>query len=257
MTTPSPGNFHQRCESPSPDIDTKSHQGIVGALNYASVASRPDVTCALSLLARKLTQPTEEHVQLATRLLRHLYHARHCRIQCKRSYTSQLPTVHAVADASFAMDSQTSKSRTGYITFYSNGPVAWYSKMQSLVTTSSTESEHVALSSTSKDVMFVKQSSEEMDQLSLGTTPLATDSAPAMRIAINASSSMRSRSIRIKFHNMRDSTENKTMQPCKTASADDIADPLTKPLNKQQTNKHCSKLFNVNCYITNKNHNNV
>ena len=45
-----------------------------------------------------------------------------------------------------------SMSRTGFVIFCANCPVAWQSKLQSTVSLSTTEAEHVALSSAMRDV---------------------------------------------------------------------------------------------------------
>ena len=50
----------------------------------------------------------------------------------------------AYSDSDWACCKETRKSRTGCIVFLGNGPVAWYSKMQTIVALSSFEAEYIA-----------------------------------------------------------------------------------------------------------------
>eukprot|EP00957_Ditylum_brightwellii_P066512 5049447-Ditylum_brightwellii.AAC.1 len=56
----------------------------------------------------------------------------------------------------------TAKSRTGYVITYANCPIIWASKMQTMVSLSSTESKYVALSTALRDAIvamnFLKES---------------------------------------------------------------------------------------------------
>jgi len=50
-------------------------------------------------------------------------------------------------DADWGGDIDSSKSTTGYISFFNGGPISWNSRLQSTVAKSSTEAEYIGLSS--------------------------------------------------------------------------------------------------------------
>ena len=52
-----------------------------------------------------------------------------------------------------ALDPRACLSRTGFVIFYVNCPIAWHSKLQTTISLSATEAEHVALSTAMRDVI--------------------------------------------------------------------------------------------------------
>jgi hypothetical protein len=61
--------------------------------------------------------------------------------------------LEAYADADYAGDVTDRKSRTGTLLLLNRTPVTWCSRKQACVATSTTESEYIAASSTTKDVV--------------------------------------------------------------------------------------------------------
>ena len=59
-------------------------------------------------------------------------------------------------------DASTEKSRTGYVITYSGCPALWNSKLQTHVALSNTEAEHIALSQTLLDAIYIMKLVREM-----------------------------------------------------------------------------------------------
>ena len=74
-----------------------------------------------------------------------------------------------------ALDPRACLSRTGFVIFYANCPVVWQSKLQSTISLSTTEAEHVALSSAMRDVTCLIHLIEEIKEAG---TDLPTASQP-------------------------------------------------------------------------------
>ena len=61
----------------SPKVCGKTYRSLVGAVLYVSVATRPDISYALSILSSYATDPRMKHYDAAIRLLRYLVNISH------------------------------------------------------------------------------------------------------------------------------------------------------------------------------------
>eukprot|EP00957_Ditylum_brightwellii_P006926 523933-Ditylum_brightwellii.AAC.1 len=67
-------------------------------------------------------------------------------------------------------DASTAKSRTGYIITYAGCPILWASKLQILVTLSTTEAEYVALSMAAKEAIVLMNFLQEIQDKGITKT---------------------------------------------------------------------------------------
>ena len=97
----------------------------------------------------------------AKRVVKYLMHAKDLGItwsiseQDKESGFANV--LFGVVDPSFAMCKLTSRSHFGYTTFLNRGLISWKSKLQSIVTLSSAESEYVALCDLTCEMRYLRQ----------------------------------------------------------------------------------------------------
>ena len=142
----------------------------VGALQWASTCARPDIAHSVNTLARaganKCTRAMERCARLVFRYLvgtQDWHIAYSPEIERKfmedvkeiaqnetENNTTQdkdqvLKPLHTYADASFGTEFKTMKSVTGIIVYMHGCPVAWKSKVQSVFTSCTTQSEWVAM----------------------------------------------------------------------------------------------------------------
>jgi hypothetical protein len=134
---------------------------LMGRIGYASVTVRFDVSYALSVLSRHLSRPNARLIVAAKRVVKYLMYTKDLGITWSISEQDK-ETVFAnvlfwVVDASFAMCKLTRRSHFGYTTFLNRGLVRWKSKLQSIVTLSSVESEYVALCDLTYEVWYLRQ----------------------------------------------------------------------------------------------------
>ena len=122
-------------------IDQTVYRKIIGSILYVSVATRPDITFALSQLARYSQDPRIAHYKAAMRLLQYLYNTRNVSIKYRQSTG---PFIQSYSDASWKSCKTTKRSQSGYITFAHGGPVLWNSKRQNFIATSSASAEYMA-----------------------------------------------------------------------------------------------------------------
>ncbi len=108
-------------EEPLPDVPFRE---LIGSLLYASTRTRPDIATAVGTLTRHMAAFNKAHWTAAKHILRYLRGTLDRVILIKREDTSEA-TLHGYADATFASDISTSRSRTGSVIFYGGAPVSW------------------------------------------------------------------------------------------------------------------------------------
>ena len=64
--------------------------------------------------------------------------------------------LHVFTDADWAGDTITRRSTTGYIVFSAGGPIAWQSKLQTTVSTSSMQSEYQATYAVRQELVWLR-----------------------------------------------------------------------------------------------------
>jgi hypothetical protein len=112
-----------------------NYRSVIGKLNYLEKCSRPDISFAVHQCAGFSQFPKVEHTAAVKRIGRYLLSTSEEGIICKPNDES----LTCYADASFAgewvkeiaeMESDTAKSRSGYIVQYAGCPKVWSSKLQ-------------------------------------------------------------------------------------------------------------------------------
>ncbi|TNV97314.1 hypothetical protein C5H24_12810, partial [Xylella fastidiosa] len=93
-------------------------------------------------------------------------------------------TVQGYVDADFAGDQDTRRSTTGYIYTMGSTAVSWVSRLQKLVTLSTTEAEYVAVTEAAKEMIWLKGFLEELG-LKQENCVLFSDSQSAIHLAKN------------------------------------------------------------------------
>ena len=138
-----------------------NYRAIVGMLLYLSTNTRPDITFAVSQVARFSHEPKQSHATAVKTILRYLKGTKDK--GTKVSLDSALE-LKAYVDADFAglfrqedeRDSNSVRSRTGYIILFGGWPLLWKSQLQSHLSQSTTEAEYSALSSMLKTLIPLK-----------------------------------------------------------------------------------------------------
>jgi hypothetical protein len=155
-----------------------SYRQVLGELVYTYVLSRPDIGYAVTLLSRFSAAPALEHYQALKGICKYLratcdwgiiyWHDKP--VSGLPDISLDMPTVDATlppfpksalldlvgfVDAAHATDLKTRRSVTGYVFTLAGGAVAYKSKLQPTVSTSSTEAEFVAVISAAKVAKYL------------------------------------------------------------------------------------------------------
>jgi hypothetical protein len=140
-------------------------------------------------------------------------------------------------------------SRSGYIITYCGCPIHWASKLQSEIALSTTESEYIALSMASRELIPLRRLVIELHNQGLFSAPLdkpfsitrtstleATtifeDNASCIVLAHSEGTKVRTKHISLKWHRFKDHIQKGDIKVVKIASNLNWADIFTKPLSK-------------------------
>ncbi|KAL6544579.1 hypothetical protein OROMI_023441 [Orobanche minor] len=124
---------------------------IIGSLNYLANGSRPDISFAVSKLARYTSCPDKTHWEALDRVLRYLKGT----ITLSLHYGRFPAVLEGFSDASWIAKNSGTNGCTGYIFTIGGGVVSWKSAKQTLITRSTFEAELCALDTTGTEAEWL------------------------------------------------------------------------------------------------------
>jgi hypothetical protein len=199
----------------------------VGSLLHLANLTRPDIMQAVHHAARFMVSPKLTNITAVKRIFRYLQSTKHLGIRFLPT-TQNAITVYS--DADFANDVQSRKSTTGYCIF-TNGPVLWRSKKQTLTAVSTTEAEYIALADASKAALHIHQLLVDMTLIPKSAPIIMLgDNASSISIAKGCKFTPRTKHIDVNHHFIRDLTTTGRIHLSHVATDKMVADPLTKPV---------------------------
>jgi Reverse transcriptase (RNA-dependent DNA polymerase) len=222
------------------DTMKTTYKQIVGGLLYLSVCTRPDITRSIMQLTRRMTARTDEDWANAERVLRFLKGSKF-----GLYYDGDADTdLTGYADANFAGDVGTRKSTTGYVFMYQGCAVSWRSKLQPIVTLSTTEAEYVALCSAAQEAVYLRRLFESIGELQSEATVNFEDNMSTMALALReqADCSDRTKHIDVRYHYTRELITSNQIRLEHVATQYQLADMLTKNLEDKVKFKYLSGL---------------
>ena len=136
----------------------KHYQSVMGMLIWISQTVRWDIAYHVSMLTQFMTKPTVRLMQAAYRTMGYLVHTKNFFIRYKLpDQQDQQYKLYAAADSDLAGDPVTRRSQTGWFVFYNDGPIAWKSCKQDVVSLSTAEAELRSFVACTKTVIYLKR----------------------------------------------------------------------------------------------------
>jgi Reverse transcriptase (RNA-dependent DNA polymerase)/GAG-pre-integrase domain len=209
------------------------YQGVVGAMMYLMLGTRPELAFPISVVSRYTANPTDSHVSAMKRALRYLKGALDYELVFKGS-TSPLV---GYTDADWAGDKGTRRSTSGYTFNIGSGAISWSSKRQPTVALSTCEAEYVAQTQAVKEAIWLKGLLVELsdmhnNELSPSAVILYADNQGAIALAKNPVFHGRTKHIDIQHHFVREKVESGDVHFEYIPTEQQVADGLTKPLSR-------------------------
>jgi hypothetical protein len=263
--------------SPGPTADnTKEHQAlemefgfsyrtVLGEITYAFVLCRPDIGYATSLLSRYSTAPNRLHFQGLKNICKYLRATRDWGIfYWRHKPLASLPHIPlkqppppektldsfplysldqltGFVDAAHGTDLATRRSVTGYVFLFAGGAVAYKSKLQAIVSTSSTECEFYASVHGAKIAKYFRTILCELGHEQHLPTPLYIDNQAAINMINESRPTPRARHIDIQHFAIQEWRAHGDITALHIAGTLNPADSETKAVGSTLHHRHARR----------------
>lgn len=222
----------------SPLNTTFPYREAVGALMFLMCGTRPDIAYSLSVVSRKLENPTEKDVLKVKRIFRYLQGTAD---KCIVYRTGSTELLKCYTDADHGGDRETGRSTSGVICFHLGAAISWKSQLQASVAISSTEAEIVAASEGARELIWMKRLFKEL--MNYNHTPqLFIDNEAAIKLSHNPEFHNRTKHIAIRHFFVREQVTAKELIVKYVNTKAQLADILTKPLGGILFQQLCNRL---------------
>ena len=238
------------------DLETEAGFGyrqVLGELVYAYVVCRLDIAFAVTLLSRFASAPAREHYAALKNIAKYLRKTKDWGIVYWREKpVESLPTVpmdhppldallpsfpvHKLlqlvgfVDAAHATDIPSRRSITGLVFCLAGGAIAYKSKLQATVATSSTEAEFIAAVHAAKLAKYLRSVLLEFGFPQDGPTPLYEDNMAAIAMINERKPTPRSRHIDIQHFAIQEWQQRGIIVMHHIPGVINVADQATKAL---------------------------
>ena len=216
-----------KTDSEKREMNDKPYRSVLGSVMWGQLATRPDLSFAVSLLARFQANPGLAHWNALLHVIGYIKNTLNYGLTYSREFELS-PT--AFVDADYGGCRDTRRSTSGYIFTMAGGPVTWSSKRQATVALSTVEAEYVAMSRCAQQMIWMHS---WLDEVKIDHTlpgMIKGDNRGAIALTKNTRDHGKVKHIDIRHHYIRDLLRSGAIQIEQVPSADNLADFLTKPL---------------------------
>jgi hypothetical protein len=213
-----------------------------GTLRYVADRSRPDVLVAVGEMSSNATpHPSRQHIEVGKSVIGYL----------KRTYAFGIrlggvgeKRLFAFSDASYETTGSC-LSRLGGCLFLGTdtGAIHSFSKRDSTVSHSSTESEIKALDETIRVVVHTRDILEFLGHAQTDPTVIYADNRSMIELCQTLKSTANTRHINLRINYLRECINKRLVRLVFVPTGENVADILTKPLPKTLFEKHREKLL--------------
>ncbi|XP_031277973.1 secreted RxLR effector protein 161-like [Pistacia vera] len=213
----------------------------IGSVMYAMISTRLDLSFAISLLRRFMSNPGTEHWCALRWVLRYINSTSHVGLEyCKMGKSLDLV---GFVDSDFAGDRDTRKSTTSYFFTLGRNCVSFKSQLQPIVALSSTKAEYVVVADVFRKALWLQGILSEMQLLDELVT-IYSDSQSAIHLSKNPIYHERTKDMDVQFHFVKELIAQEVINLKKVAIEDNLADDGTKVVMATKF-KHCLNLLFV------------
>ena len=204
---------------------------LVGSLMYLAICTRPDISFAVGKLGQFSSNPGIAHWKATQHLLRYLQGTKSYKLTYAPD-SSQTELFTSYTDADFAGDRSTRRSTSGMVIKVGTGAVSWSSKLQGIVTLSTTEAEYVAAVTAGQEVIWLRYLLTELGYKFTGPSTLFLDNNSAVQVAKNPEHHGRIKHLDLRLYWLRDQVNLGAIRIVHLRTDDMPADLMTKALGR-------------------------
>ncbi|CAM8995271.1 unnamed protein product [Rhodiola kirilowii] len=151
MNTPFESSKHLFSNKGAP-VSQHEYSRVIGSLMYVMTSTRPDIAFAVGKLSRYTSNPSEDHWKGVHRVLQYLKGTMNLGLV----YSEFPSVVEGYSDASWIFNEEDHSSTSGWVFLLGGGAISWAYKKQTSISSSTMESEFVALAATLKEAEWLK-----------------------------------------------------------------------------------------------------
>ena len=209
-------------------VSKLEYSRVIGCLMYAMTCTRPDIAFAVGKLSRYTSNPSAHHWQAIQRVFKYLKRT----MDYSLSYTGYPSVLEGYTDASWISNTEDNSSTSGWVFLLGGGAISWASKKQTCITSSTMESEFVALAAAGKEAEWLKNLLLEIPLWPKPIAPISIrcDSAATLAKAYSQMYNGKSRHLGVRHSMIRELIMNGVVSIVFVKSQQNLADHLTKGL---------------------------
>ena len=220
---------YEQCPTPDSEAHVQmrerraTYMSAVGALLWLAACTRPDLTYTVSQLARYCSNPGPAHYAA---LIRTLGYVRGTRALTLCLAPDRAREAEVYSDASWL----SRNSVSGGLVLFWACLVAWWSRLQKSVSTSTAEAEYYAGSVASREGIYIRDFAEDLGFGVTRPTPLYLDSKAAIDLTADPVAFKKTKHILRHAYELRDRVARGFYVPSFVSTDLQLADILTKGL---------------------------
>jgi hypothetical protein len=216
----------------------KPYREVLGSVMYAQIATRPNLSYAVTMLSKFSSNPGKPHWIALLHVLQYIKGSLGLKITYGGHGNTSL-TPYGFVDADYGGDKDTRRSCSGQVFFMAGGPVAWGAKYQPTVALSTTEAEYMALTRASQQILWMYFAMSEVGFPQPKPACLYGDNAGAIALTKNTKHNAHIKHIDIRHHYIRERVDDGDIVVHQIPTSDNIADIFTKPLGRVAHRRIC------------------
>ncbi|GJR73812.1 putative ribonuclease H-like domain-containing protein [Tanacetum coccineum] len=213
------------------DVDIHLYRSMIGSLMYLT-ASRPDIMFIVCACSRFQVTPKTSHLNVVKRIFRFLKGKPKLGLWYPKVSSFDL---EAYPDSEYARANLDKKPTTGGCQFLGRRLISWQCKKQTIVATSTTEAEYVAIANYYGQVLWIQNQMLDYG-FNFMNTKIYIDNRSTICIVKNLIFHSKTKYIEIRHHFIRDAYEKKLIQVLKIHTDDNVGDLLTKAFDVSRFN---------------------
>ena len=212
------------------------YRDAIGSLLYLARGTRPDIMLAVAKASQNVENPTTGDVIAVKRIIRYIKHTIHYKFRLQ----IQNNEVQAYCDSDWG-NSKDRRSTTGILILFYGIPLIWYSKKQPCVTTSTAESEYVALAKCIQELKWLIQFTQELQVIV--KVNIYEDNQACIQMVKNGTTTAKTKHVDIRLHFIREVINNLNFNLNYINTKEQLADSFTKPTGEKQLLHLCKIIF--------------
>jgi len=228
-----------KTDSERKQMEDKPYRPVLGSVMWGQLATRPDLSFAVSLLSRFQSDPGIEHWNALMHVIGYIRNTMDYRLNYSRDDDL---TPLAYVDADYGGCRDTRRSTSGYIFTMAGGAVTWSSKRQAMVALSTVEAEYVAMSRCAQQMVWMQTWLDEVEIEHVMPGVIKGDSRGAIALAKNTKDHGKVKHIDIRHHYIRELVKSEVILFEQIPSAENLADLFTKPLAREHHHRFLDAL---------------